>query len=607
MLLLAVLGFVAGLVTGVSPCVLPVLPGILAASWLPSRPRVSGVLGPEPQPEQAPQPVIAAAVGTVTFQAPGVRSPTTQPAASPPRAQPMADRIDRRRPYLIIAGLLTSFTVLTLAGAALASALGVPEGRLRALGYLAIGFFGLSLLVPALGQRTEAVFLRIPQRGPLRTGSGFLFGLTFGVAFVPCAGPVLAAITVTAATQGLSSGLLVLATSFAVGLAIPLLLVAHLGAAAGRRLVRRAESLRKVCGVVLLATAVALPLGLAEVAQRAIPSYVAAAQRVLEDSWAGQWALGNLMDATSVSFDKCEAGTAVLRDCGPAPELTGITAWLNTPTGEAPTLAGLGAQGRVVLVDFWTYSCINCQRTLPHLIAWDEAYREDGLTIIGVHSPEFGFEHEIDNVRERAGGFGIAYPIALDNDFRTWTAYGQRYWPAKYLIDKSGRVRYVHYGEGDYDKTEELIRQLLAEDAKAPTGHAAPVADAPVLANTPETYLGYQRAAGYRHAIAPDRAHNYSGVGTQSGWVSLSGTWTVGGEHVAAGPGASLALSYSSAKVHLVLGGEGRVTVTQNGIVHEVHVTGAPTLYELRSGPAGRSTLHLDFDPGLTAYAFTFG
>ena len=179
------------------------------------------------------------------------------------------------------------------------------------------------------------------------------------------------------------------------------------------------------------------------------------------------------------TFDECSQNSAVLADCGTAPELTGIVDWLNTPSDAPLSLAGLQAEGRVVLVDFWTYSCINCQRTLPYITAWDAAYRDQGLTVIGVHSPEFAFEHEVANVAERAKDFGVEYPIAIDNDFRTWRAYDQRFWPAHYLIDRSGTVRQVHYGEGAYKETEALIRELLAEEG-------APVAQSAVTPGTQE-------------------------------------------------------------------------------------------------------------------------
>jgi cytochrome c biogenesis protein CcdA/thiol-disulfide isomerase/thioredoxin len=577
MLTLIAVGFVAGLVTGLSPCVLPVLPGVLAVSSL--------------TPER----------------------PTPSPA-------------DRRRPYLVIAGLLTSFTLLTLLGTALVTSLGIPEGWLRTASLIALIVVGIGLLVPAAGHRMEALFYRIPQRGPIRGGSGFLFGLTFGVAFVPCAGPVLASITVLAATQGLTAGLLVLTLAFAAGLAVPLLLVAHLGAGMGRRLADRMPTVRRVAGAVLVATGIAVALGAADLAQRAIPGYVAAVQREVEDGDVARAALDSLRAPTDANadggdtdpgtpqaFDQCarEAPTE-LNDCGPAPELTGITSWLNTPDDEPLTLAGLRAQGRVVLVDFWTYSCINCQRTLPYLTAWDAAYRDQGLTIVGVHSPEFAFERERANVAERAADFGVEYPIALDNDFATWTAFDQRYWPAKYLIDRTGQVRMVHYGEGAYAETEELIRQLLAEQgASLPEQPAGPGEPATNAAQTPETYLGHDRARAYAHAITPDEAAVYTadapfGRGGEDR-VTLKGTWTVRDERIEAGPDAGLILDFSAAKVFLVLGGEGTARVMEEDSTREIVVSGAPTLYELRSGPPGRSRIGVYVDEGMSAYAFTFG
>jgi cytochrome c biogenesis protein CcdA/thiol-disulfide isomerase/thioredoxin len=580
MMTLVAIGFVAGLVTALSPCVLPVLPGVLAASSL-----AAGAGGSESAPVAHPQ-------------------------------------VSRHRPYTIVAGLLTSFTLLALLGATLISVLGVPEGLLRGVALVTIIGVGVGLLIPGIGHQLEKVFYRFPNRGPVRGGSAFVFGLTLGVVFVPCAGPVLAAITVLAASQGLSTGLVVLTLAFAAGLAIPLLLVARLGVGAGRRLANRMPTVRKVAGAVFLITGLAMAFGLADAVQRAVPGYVAAVQQRLEDNDTARGALDALRSdpqpaaaaAAAVgeqTFDECAQDSAVLADCGPAPELTGIVDWLNTP-GDAPlSLAVLQAEGRVVLVDFWTYSCINCQRTLPYITAWDAAYRDQGLTVIGVHSPEFGFEREVANVAERAKDFGVEYPIAIDNDFKTWRAYDQRFWPAHYLIDSSGTVRQVHYGEGAYKETEALIRALLADEG-TPVAESAvtPGTQEANMAQTPETYLGFARARGYTHEIVKDAPAEYTSdpaaAGSADG-VTLSGTWTVRDEQAEAGPGAGLTLGYSAAKVFLVLGGEGAATVTEGTTSRQIEVSGAPNLYELRAGPAQRSTLTLDLEEGLSVYAFTFG
>jgi cytochrome c biogenesis protein CcdA/thiol-disulfide isomerase/thioredoxin len=580
-LTLVVIGLAAGLVTALSPCVLPVLPGILAASSL------TGAR--------------ASAAGTGGAASGG-----------------------RRRAGLVVAGLLTSFTLLTLLGAALVSSLRLPADLLRVAALVALVVVGLGLLVPPVGHLLERVFARIPVRQPVPGGSAFLFGLTLGVVFVPCAGPVLAAITVLAASQGLGAGLVVLTLAFAGGLAVPLLLVAWLGADLGRRLSARMPTIRRVAGAVLLATGLAMALGLADAVQRAVPGYVTAIQQRLEDSAAARAALDALRtDAGTTAagiagaaqrgrFEDCARSSTVLADCGPAPELTGIVDWLNAPD-PPPTIAGLTAQGRVVLVDFWTYSCINCQRTLPYLTAWDGAYRDAGLTIIGVHSPEFAFERDVGNVAERAEGLGVRYPIAIDNDFATWRAYDQRYWPAHYLIDRTGTVRQVRYGEGAYAETEAMIRQLLADPGTAPAPSATTPGDPqPNLARTPETYLGHGRAGrSYTHSIARDEASVYTAepLFGRGGYdrVTLQGTWTVGEERIEAGPGARLVLDFAAADVFLVLGGEGTVTVVEGDSRREVAVSGAPTLYELRSGPAQRSRIGVSLDEGMTAYAFTFG
>jgi cytochrome c biogenesis protein CcdA/thiol-disulfide isomerase/thioredoxin len=586
-LTLVAIGFLAGLVTALSPCVLPVLPGILAGSSLTAQP------------------------GTATQAGPSTPGAVAAPA-----------RTSRRRGFTIVAGLLTSFTLLTLLGATLVSALRVPEGFLRGLALVMILVVGLGLLVPGIGHQLERVFYRFPTRGPVRRGPAFVFGLTLGVVFVPCAGPVLAAITVLAASQGLSGGLVALTLAFAAGLSIPLLLIAWLGAGIGRRLVGQMPTVRRVAGAVLITTAVAMALGLTDAVQRAVPGYVAAVQRQVEDNPTARAALDALRSdepaeqaaATGpLTFNECEEDPTTLADCGPAPEFTGIADWLNTPAGEPLSLAELSAQGRVVLVDFWTYSCINCQRTLAYLTAWDAAYRDQGLTIVGVHSPEFAFEREVDNVAQRAADFGIQYPIAIDNDFATWSAYNQRYWPAKYLIDRTGTVRQVHYGEGRYSETEALIRELLAEDgAQIRTEARTPGAPEANRAQTPETYLGYARAGrSYTHSLTRDAPATYTsdplfGPGGEDR-VTLKGSWTVRDERIDAGRDAGLILDFSAARVFLVLGGEGTATVMEGETTREVAVSGAPTLYELRDGPAGRSRIGVYLDAGMSAYAFTFG
>jgi thiol-disulfide isomerase/thioredoxin len=266
-------------------------------------------------------------------------------------------------------------------------------------------------------------------------------------------------------------------------------------------------------------------------------------------------------------------------------------------------------RGKVVLVDFWTYSCINCLRTLPHLEAWDRAYRKAGLTIVGVHSPEFAFEHVPDNVRSAVHRLGVRYPVALDNSFATWRAYSNDYWPAEYLIDRTGRVRHEHYGEGSYGETERLIRELLGE--KAGVARTSVADTTPQELTTPESYLGYARLD--RFANGPpivDTAARYrfpQRLGQDE--LAYAGTWTVEPSRIVAGADARLRLRFQARNVFLVLGGRGIVNVLVDGRrLRTVHVSGTPRLYTLARFPRPtRGLLELRASPSVEGYAFTFG
>jgi thiol-disulfide isomerase/thioredoxin len=308
----------------------------------------------------------------------------------------------------------------------------------------------------------------------------------------------------------------------------------------------------------------------------------------------------------------CTDASPTLQMCGAAPALAGIGTWLNTPAGKPLTLAGL--KGRVVLVDFWTYSCINCQRTLPHLEAWNHAYARDGLTIIGVHTPEFAFEHVVSNVVQASKQLGVVYPIALDNDYTTWNAYANNYWPAEYLIDSTGHVRHVDFGEGHYGATETFIRHLLtAADPTVALPRATDVPDAtPDEQTTPETYLGYLHGtpnlAG--QAVVEDQMEAYRApVPLPRNEYAYGGRWSVGTESSTAGQEATLELDLVARDVYPVLGGSGTVGVSVNGTTtRTVTVRGEPKLYQLvDSSTVEQGALSLVVSPGVQAYDFTFG
>jgi cytochrome c biogenesis protein CcdA/thiol-disulfide isomerase/thioredoxin len=589
MLTLVLIGLLSGIVTGLSPCILPVLPAVLATSAIP----------------------------------PGLADPATGTQPKP----------DRKRPFIVIAGLVSSFAIFTLIGASLLAALGLPADLLRNIGIAAMILVGVGFLIPAVGHLLERPFARFSRVGPRRSSSAFLFGATFGLAFVPCAGPVLATITVLAATNQVQSGLIVLTIAFSIGVAIPLLAFALAGQQMASRIkaVRtRMPLVRRITGAVLVATALAVLFGLADQVQRLVPSYVTAAQSQIEDNDAARAALGTLTSPASDSpaadtvaiaspdlgparsFDDCEKDPSMLANCGGGRDFVGIQAWLNTPGGKALTLEAL--RGRVVLVDFWTYSCINCQRTLPYLEAWDAKYRDKGLTIVGVHSPEFAFEHEVGNVSDQAARLGVTYPIAIDNEFKTWRAYDQRFWPAHYLIDRNGIVRQVHYGEGSYDQTEALIRQLLDQKESGAAAVAADGAGAVMPAvmpgTTPETYLGAERADAYANPdLVGDSTRTYEAPAKiPSDRVALDGEWTIGPESITAGEDARLRLRYTANTVFLVLGGEGSIAVAVDGDEpRTLAIHGSPTLYTLDETARHDALLTVTASPGVAAYAFTFG
>jgi thiol-disulfide isomerase/thioredoxin len=359
---------------------------------------------------------------------------------------------------------------------------------------------------------------------------------------------------------------------------------------------------------VLIVMAVAIAFNTFQGLEREVPSYSAA----LQGSAAVRSELNGLTGAHVTSLTDCKPGATVLQNCGPAPNFKGITGWLNTPGGHPLTMSQL--RGKVVLVDFWTYSCINCQRTLPHVEAWYRTYARDGFVVVGVHTPEFEFEHVESNVRTEAAALGVHYPIAIDDNYDTWNAYDNEYWPADYLIDAQGNVRYVNFGEGDYGTTEHMIRELLT-DAHPALGLPPPT-NVPNLTPTgqmnPETYVGYERLQYLTPSavVARNRPASYRfPAKLPLGGLGLSGTWTENAQEATAGPGAEMELGFLAKDIYLVLGGQGTVGVTINGRpAATIKVGGVPGLYTLyKGGTTSTGTLLLRVSPGVQAYDFTFG
>ena len=560
---LVLIGLVGGIITGLSPCVLPMLPVVLLGG---------GSAGPDTGPDAESA---------------------------------------RRRPYLVVLGLTLSFAVFTLFGSLILASLHLPDDAIRWLGLALLVLVGLGLLVPPLGHLIERPFYRFPQRA-LGTGrNGFLLGIALGAVFVPCAGPVLAAITVAGATGHIGLRTVGLTLGFAVGTAIPLLAFALAGRGLTQRLGafrRHQGAFRAVSGAVVIVLAVALTFNLSDIIQRDIPNYFQAVGNSLEKG-----AKAAPQGGGSVSLQACQTaalyGGSGLERCGPAPAFSGIQQWLNTPGGQPVSLASL--KGKVVLVDFWAYSCINCQRELPHVEAWDKAYASDGLEVIGVHTPEYAFEHVPSNVAAGVRRLGLTFPVALDNSYGTWNAYDNQSWPASYLIDASGQIRHVSIGEGDYGGEEQLIRQLLSA---AHPGIALPRAtDVPDTtpedtAQTPETYLGAERQQGY-HGSAPYATGQFTAPATlPADSFALAGAWTIGQESITAGQGAGITLAFHASKVYLDVGGTGTLTVSAGGTSKVIRVSGAPDIYTVATKqPAGDGTVTIRLSPGLQAYSFTFG
>lgn len=586
---LTVFAFLAGAATALSPCVLPVLPVALSA----------GVTG------------------------------------------------GRRRPLGVVTGLVLSFTFAIVALVYVIDALGLPGDLLRDVAIVVLLGFGVSLLIPSVAAHMEAWISRVapaPRDGKRGDGfgSGVLVGLSLGVVYAPCAGPILAGVITVSASQPLTAGRLGVALAYALGSAAVLYLLMLGGRRLSGRLTRYAGRLQMAMGAVMVVVAVAMFADYDTRFQTAIandlPAFLVNPSKELEESGgvreqlselrgtrAHEGTVGALAAATAHGGAAAQASPGErLPVLGPAPEFTGTQEWFNTPGGQPLSLAEL--RGQVVLVDFWTYTCINCIRTLPYLKAWDERYGDDGLTIVGVHTPEFPFEREAANVEDSIGQNDLGYAVAQDNDYATWSAYGNEYWPAKYLIDARGRVRYTHFGEGDYEETEAAIRELLAEAGHRPGAKTVEVEGerASALVTTPESYLGAARAARFLNGPIVAGIHRYRAP-ERLAYDSLAyeGTWRIGPDDATSVRGSRLHLAFGARRVFLVLGSSGgtprgvRVMLDGEPIAAELagrdvrdgHATvRRQRLYRLVELPrAERHLLSLDFDPGVSGYAFTFG
>jgi cytochrome c biogenesis protein CcdA/thiol-disulfide isomerase/thioredoxin len=520
----------------------------------------------------------------------------------------------------------------------------------RWLALLFVALFGLTLLLPQLAERLTRPLVAAGSRlsevagadARPRPGASFLIGVATGLLWAPCAGPILGLLLTGAALQGASIATTLLLLAYAAGAATSLAVALLLGGkvfAAMKRSIGAGEWLRRGLGAAMLAGVAVIALGLdTGILARISTASTGGIEQALVGRLAGQspnvsGAMMAQIPASGSAMKAADKAPGALPIEGNLPPLDGAVQWLNSPPLTAQAL-----KGKVVLVDFWTYSCINCLRSLPYVKAWAEKYRDQGLVVIGVHAPEFAFERDVGNVTKAMKDLGINYPVAIDNDFKVWRAFNNQYWPAHYFADAQGRIRYHHFGEGEYAESERVIQQLLHEAgaAKVADGLINASAEGVQLApdmnevQSPETYVGYQRAEHFvpETSLVPDKVSAYSAPSqlALNDW-SLDGQWNVGPERATSGaPASRIVYRFHARDLHLVLGPgadhkpvrfkvlvDGKAPGDAHGTDVAPDGSGSVTeqrLYQLvrQTGGVTDRTFSIEFlDPGVSAYAFTFG
>ena len=574
-----------------------------------------------------------------------------------------ADRPFIRSGLPMLAGMAAAFAaVATLAAVGGGWAVRVNQyGRDAALALMAL--FGIALLFPvlsdwmtrplvALGARLSQSAEQAGNAQASGVLASLLLGIATGLLWAPCAGPVLGLILTGAALQGANAQTSLLLLAYAAGAATSLALALLVGGrafAAMKRSLGAGEWVRRGLGLAVLAAVAMIGFGLDSgfLTRISLASTASLEQGLLNKFHSDPESAnaqirpsvvmtgGPAMMSANPAMMMTAKPTALAEDLpveGSLPALSGAVAWLNSAPLTADAL-----KGKVVLVDFWTYSCINCLRAIPYVRAWAEKYKDQGLVVIGVHAPEFAFEKNVNNVRAAIASLGIPYPVAIDNDYAIWRAFNNQYWPAHYFIDAKGQIRHHHFGEGDYDGSERVIQQLLAEAGGSRTlGDLVPVSASGVEAapdmgevQSPETYIGYERTQNFVSpgGVVKDARHVYAAAKPRLNEWSLSGAWTIKGEHADLnGKDGSIIFRFHSRDLHLVLGpaADGKpvrfkVTIDDAapGDSHGVDVDsdgqGVVTgqrLYQLvrQKSAITDHTFAIKFlDPGVQAFAFTFG
>lgn len=545
-----------------------------------------------------------------------------------------ASQKGHKRPLGVTLGIILSFAIFTLSISYLIKIFNFNPNSLRIFAVIIIAFLGITMFVPKINYYLEILISRLTSKfgGNLQNTKsgftpGFITGFALGAVWSPCAGPILAAVATLAATSQIGISSILITIAYVIGVGIPLLVIGY----GGQQLITKTRGISKYTGkiqqafgIVMILTAIAIYYNLDQILQvKLLEKFpqLDASVTLIEDNKTVQTQLDELTGTQTLK----ESKGSDLTNYGAAPEFTGIVNWLNT-NGEPLTMAEL--KGKVVLIDFWTYTCINCVRTLPYITSWYDKYEDDNFVVIGVHTPEFAFEKETANVQNAINRHNTNYPVAQDNNYETWRAYNNRYWPAKYLIDSNGDIRYVHFGEGAYKETEEAIRKLIEESGTSiDDNELTDLEDnTPRIRTTPELYLGYQRMEYYfPTAKAKLGVNTYEHPEQRPvNSFSLGGTWEIENEYSKAVEDASLELRFRANKVFLVLkpgeaSGNVRVLLDGNVVNSEnagsdveegiVNVTQDElySLIDLGDEEIKEHLLRLEFENGIEVYAFTFG
>jgi cytochrome c biogenesis protein CcdA/thiol-disulfide isomerase/thioredoxin len=538
------------------------------------------------------------------------------------------------RPFGVTLGICVSFAIFTLSISYLVKIFDFDPNTLRLAAVIIIGFLGFAMLIPKLNQYLEILISKLSSKfgtSVQNTGNGFtpgfITGFSLGAVWSPCAGPILASVAALAATSQIGFSAIIITIAYVAGIGIPLFLLGY----GGQQLITKSRSLSKytgriqqIFGVIMILTAVAIYFNYDQTIQLKILEkfpQLDASTTFVENNEEIKDQLNNLSGTKGLDSSK----TSDLKNYGPAPEFEKVTKWLNTQNNSPLTMQEL--KGKVVLVDFWTYTCINCIRTLPHVTSWYEKYKDQNFVVVGIHTPEFEFEKNTANVQKALEKYKINYPVAQDNDYGTWYAYQNQFWPAKYLIDANGNIRYVHFGEGDYDVTEEAIRALIEENGATVAQNLDKMDDTtPQNQLTPETYLGSARMQYFYPdgKVSTGVADFNTASKIPLNTFSYGGKWDIQDEYAKAVQNATLDLRFKANKVFLVLkpsdGVPKKVRVLIDGKEMPIEALGEDVkdgsvtvdtdrLYSLAniSGPLAEHTIRLEFEDGIEAYAFTFG